>query len=380
MKRSSHSWLNDLRRDPHLRLGVKAMQVGRLFFQERQEDRRVGVAGVAAGDEDGVDPRQLLEDVGPFVEGRLHGRGLGVVGIHRRVPDPDVEPVLVQQPRHLDHHLHLRQWEMRAVGRVVGARRQQLDRVGAEDRQVADVLLPHRHRPGVVRIRLRAIAELMSAQAVLRSAGDVQNSRDEHPPPGDSQLAQQPTDAEQHSARIVAGDHDDWRFGVDDAKAITLGGVETRQFGHLVLGHHVVGEPRWTDEDDRSGLFRPAVRHRPAELRAFFDLLDQHPDGLRLGSGQAFRHNDDGSAQVERFCGLREWATPVNKPATTRKPARTRPALESPTAWRRADRKRRAVAAIGQESFFMKALGSRSGAGRRRFRPRSARHLLLFLG
>ena len=79
-------------------------------------------------------------------------------------------PYSSAMPRHLDHHVHLRQREVRAVGGIVGARRDQLDGVGAEDREVADVLLPHRHVPRVVGVGLRPVAELMAAERDLRAS------------------------------------------------------------------------------------------------------------------------------------------------------------------------------------------------------------------
>ena len=58
---------------------------------------RLGVAGVAAGDEDGVDAGQLPEDLAPLLEGELDGLRVGVVLVHGRIPDPDVQAVLVER-------------------------------------------------------------------------------------------------------------------------------------------------------------------------------------------------------------------------------------------------------------------------------------------
>ena len=68
-KRVEPFLVESLRRDPHLGLRMKAVQVLRLLFEKRQQHGRVGVPGIAAGDEDGVDPRQLLEDARPTRRG-----------------------------------------------------------------------------------------------------------------------------------------------------------------------------------------------------------------------------------------------------------------------------------------------------------------------
>src|SRR5438128_9863012 len=93
---------------------------------------------------------------------------------------------------------------MRTVGIVIRARRDQLDRVGAEHGQVADVLLPEREIPAVVRIRLGSIAELMAANGVLGGGSNAEIVGKGYLASSQMHFAQQPADAKQHSARIVA--------------------------------------------------------------------------------------------------------------------------------------------------------------------------------
>ncbi len=62
---------------------------------------------------------------------------------------------------------------MRAIGKIVRARRNQFDRVGTEHRQIANVLIPCRNGPGIIGIGFRAIAKLMAAQAIGGSGRDV---------------------------------------------------------------------------------------------------------------------------------------------------------------------------------------------------------------
>ena len=57
---------------------------------------------------------------------------------------------------------------MRTLIGVVRTRRNQFDRVYAEDRQVADVLVEHLDRERVVGIHLGTISELMAAQLQAR--------------------------------------------------------------------------------------------------------------------------------------------------------------------------------------------------------------------
>jgi hypothetical protein len=55
---------------------------------------------------------------------------------------------------------------MGAVGRVVGTGRDELDGIGAEDGQLADVPVPLSQVPGVVGVGLGQLAELVAAQRV----------------------------------------------------------------------------------------------------------------------------------------------------------------------------------------------------------------------
>ena len=121
------------------------------------------MAWVAAGHENRVDARQLAEDLFPFLERRGNRRRIGIVAVHRGIPDPDVEAVVVQQARHADHHVDRRQREMGAVGIVIRPGRNQFDGVCPEDGQVANIALPLREVPGIVGIRLWSVAKLMTA-------------------------------------------------------------------------------------------------------------------------------------------------------------------------------------------------------------------------
>ena len=67
---------------------------------------------------------------------------------------------------------------MRAIGVVIRARRDHLDGIGAEDREIADVVLPLGQVPGIIRVGLGPIAELVPAERVARSRCHVEPARE----------------------------------------------------------------------------------------------------------------------------------------------------------------------------------------------------------
>src|SRR6266566_2625611 len=99
---------------------------------------------------------------------------------------------------------------MRTVGIVIRAGRNQLDCVAPENGEVAIVLLPDRQVPGVVRMSLGPVTELMAAQGIPGRGGNVQMIVHRHAASLHVKLAQQSADAEQNAPRIVADDEDDW--------------------------------------------------------------------------------------------------------------------------------------------------------------------------
>ncbi len=94
---------------------------------------------------------------------------------------------------------------MRTVRVVVGTRRNELDRIAAEDGQVADVLLPLGQVPGIVGIRFGPIAKLMTANRHGRRGRHLQRSRQHDPIARHLEGAKQFPNAEENTARIVAG-------------------------------------------------------------------------------------------------------------------------------------------------------------------------------
>ena len=255
--------------------------------QERHEHRRGRVAGIAAGNEHRVQPGQLAEDVVPFLEGRGDRRGIGIVPVHRRIPDPDVEAVVVEQARHADHHLEWRAGKVGALGVVVRPRRNQLDRVGAEDRQVADVPFPLGKVPAVVGVGLGPVAKLVAAERIPRGGLELELGGQQDAALGRPQFAEQPADAEEHAAGVVARDQHGRALRLG-ANAIALGGSRPgpvpEESGERT-GEGLGGRGR-PDGDDGNRLGRPAREHLPADPGPSRHILDQQLDGLSLRTGQ----------------------------------------------------------------------------------------------
>ncbi len=286
-----------LRRDPHLRLRVILLEVRGLLFQQGHQLGRLRVTGVAAGDEDGIDARQLLENLAPFLERMGDRLRIAVVRVQGGIPDPHVEAILIGQPGHADHHLHRRQREMGAVGRVVGARRNQLDGIGAEDGEIADVLLPHRQRPAVEAVRLGPIAELMPAQGNLWNGGNANIGRQRGPVFRQLHLAQEIADTEEDAAGIVPRNTDGGHVPI----ARRPNAIALRLTAAVRPGaHQRVERSGAAHGNDCRRLIRPLVGTLPTNLRAFLDLVDQHRDRLFLGAGQLGRSQHDRSRQIER--------------------------------------------------------------------------------
>ncbi len=275
-----------LRGDPHGGFGVILAQVGGLLFEQGHQVARLGVSGVAAGDEDGVDAGELPEDLAPFAERRLDGGGLRVVGVHGGIPDPAFEAVLLGEARHLDHHLHGREGKVRAIGGIVGAGRNELDGVGAEDGEVADVAFPHRDAPGVVGIGLGAVAQLMAAQGVFGRGLNIERAGEGDRIAAHFEGAQQAADAEEDAAFVVADDLDAGRAAVvEGAQAIAFGGQGSAGRGAL-------------DGDD--GLTGAGIGGdgRPGDAGAFANGIDEQGHGFALGAGQGGGRDDGGMRQV----------------------------------------------------------------------------------
>ena len=159
---------------------------------------------------------------------------------------------------------------MRAVGVIVGTGRDQLDGIGAEDRQLADVALPLGQVPGVVRVGLGTIAELMTAERILGCRGQVEPLRQRHLARAHAQRAQEPADAEEHPAGIVADDQHRRRAPrpVHGADLEALPGFAARRRGRDVLAERAgvraqqSGRP---DRDDRHRAARQPQRDLPLD-------------------------------------------------------------------------------------------------------------------
>ena len=198
-----------------------------LLFEQRHQVFRLGVARVAAGNKNGVHVRQLAEDLTPLDKRELNRFRVRVVLVHGRIPDPGIETVFADDARHFGHHAHRRQREMGAVGIVVGARRNQLDGVCSEHGKVPDILLPHGNGPAIVGVGFGAIAELVTAQPVMRGGFDVNIGIGGDAALPHMQSAEQVADAEENATRVVACDGDN-RRGRTYVKPVAFGRAAAR--------------------------------------------------------------------------------------------------------------------------------------------------------
>ena len=96
---------------------------------------------------------------------------------------------------------------MLAVRFVVGVRRHDLERVGAEDDQIEQVAAPLRRIPAAVGVGLGPVRELVPAQRIARR-GRQRQLRQQGAVATQPQGAQQAPHAEQHAALVVAGNRD----------------------------------------------------------------------------------------------------------------------------------------------------------------------------
>ena len=160
--------------------------------------RRI-VSRIAAGKENGVKARTVLVKL--FVLGkRLRAFG-GVLEVKiRGRPDPIVHFVTGADFAELSIHHFARQRHERAFPAVL--KRNPLDAVRAEQRQLANVLLKLFVVPTVVGICRVPITELVTANRVRRGRGEVDSGGNARFASGPIQLAQQLAHAEKRAARI----------------------------------------------------------------------------------------------------------------------------------------------------------------------------------
>ena len=97
------------------------------------------MARVSARHEHSVESRHAMEEIVPGREFLRHHGRISIVLLECRVPQPDVEAVLVAKPRHTHEHLDRRKRKMGTVGGVVRPRWDELDAVAAKNRQLANV-------------------------------------------------------------------------------------------------------------------------------------------------------------------------------------------------------------------------------------------------
>ena len=89
------------------------MKVLGLLLQQRHQVLRLRVTWITSRHEDHIHARQRGQT--PNVELGF----IGIISVHRRIPNPDIQAVGIGHARHACHHFHLWSREMRAVGGII---------------------------------------------------------------------------------------------------------------------------------------------------------------------------------------------------------------------------------------------------------------------
>ena len=95
------------------------MKVLGLLLQQRHQVFRLRVTWITSRHEDHIHARQLPKNFAPFVQRELDRFRVGVIAVHRRIPNPDIQAVGIGHARHACHHFHLWSREMLAVGGII---------------------------------------------------------------------------------------------------------------------------------------------------------------------------------------------------------------------------------------------------------------------
>ncbi len=161
--------------------GIRMVHVEELgdFTGERDDETRMVITRIGAGNQHVVKAWRRREQV--FEPCKLHRphRFVFEIVVGRR-PDPVVEIVLVT--RLAQEAVHLATTHLHERIRFVPAEGDILDSVGAEQREIADVLLELLRRPRVPRVIQRTVAKLVTAERVLGRRYHIEIGRYPHTP------------------------------------------------------------------------------------------------------------------------------------------------------------------------------------------------------
>ena len=262
-------------------------------LQEGHHHRGVVVARVAPGDEDGVQPRAGPVEFFVVAEGLRPLLDVGQVEV-RGGPDPVILVVPPADLAHPDVHLAPGHAHEGAGGVVLEG--DVLDAVGAEQGELADVLIELLLVPGVPAIGAVPISELVAADRVGRGGRQARPLVEGRRPPGHLQRPQELADPEQDAPR-VGPDDPDYRLigpggvdGEDEAFRLQAGRLLPEVRGRRLDPGQVV-RPRGR-QDDRAGR-RPFLPDRPADPGPLLGLLDQGRDGGLFRLARHPRTRDD---------------------------------------------------------------------------------------
>ncbi len=185
---------------------------------------------------------------------------------------------------------------MRTVVGIVRARRNQFDGVGAEDHEIANVLLPHRYGPRVVGVGLRAVSELVAAYGDLRRGDHAQAVVEVEPLPSHVQLAKKVSGSKQHTAIVIPADDRQWRGAAGGYQREAFGGSRRQQpeRGRRQDPPQILQ----TAQNDGRALGGNGGDDRQSKLRALLDLAGEHESRFFARRSGATRENDGGVAKA----------------------------------------------------------------------------------
>ena len=172
-------------------------------LQQVHQDRGPRVARIAARHEHVVQTRHAGEDLVPEFTLAFNLGFVRVIRLHDREPDPDIHVQLVADAGLHLQHVQVGNGEVGTVVQVVRARWNDLDGVGAEQRQIQDVAPELRLVPGTVGVGLVPVAQLVADQRVVRYGIDGDAVRSGPTRLRHVHLAQHAAHAKQHGTRLL---------------------------------------------------------------------------------------------------------------------------------------------------------------------------------
>ena len=209
-----------LHRHPNLRLRMRGKKRLRHIRQERQHQFRWILPRIPAREKNPSQLRSVFEKFRRAIE-QIRTLHLIIEIEIRRYPHPIIEPVPIADFSNRPIHFAPRKLHHRC--RTLILKRNPLDAVRSEKSQFANILLKLLRRPGVVRIRLRAIPKLVSSNRIFGRRRDIDRRSNTDLLLREIRNPQKITDAEKRPPSIRAHDpHRDLSLGLINEQMIAF--------------------------------------------------------------------------------------------------------------------------------------------------------------